>query len=222
MRRLFVLRPQPGADETVARATALGLDVVAMPLFAIERVEWAAPGPAEVDALLMTSANAVREAGDGLARYRALPVHAVGEATAAAARDAGFAIASIGNNGAAQAVEAIPAGLRLLHLCGEHRRLPPAARQHITSNTVYRSRALPPPAMLPGIEGQVAAVHSPRAAARLAELVADRSKIRIAAISAAAAAAAGGGWERVEAAGTPADAQLLALAARLCQNPDPQ
>ena len=57
---------------------------------------------------------------------------------------------------------------------------------------------------------------------RLAELVGEdkRGTIRIAAISDAAAAAAGGGWAAREAADTPDDGALLALAARLCDISD--
>lgn len=220
MRRLFVLRPQPGAAETVERAKAVGLDAVAMSLFATEPVDWTPPNAANFDGLLLTSANAVRKAGSALGDYRSLKVHAVGESTASAARDAGFTVADSGNGGVDQLVAMIPGDVRLLHLCGADRWA--FEDKRITPVVVYRSRALPTAEGLALIEGQVAVVHSPRAAARLAKLVGDRSTIRIAAISEAAAQAAGNGWECVEAAGEPNDSQLLALAARLCQNPKPQ
>ena len=60
MRRLLVLRPEPGASATAGRARTLGLDPVLMPLFEIEPIAWTAPDPAGFDALLLTSANAVR------------------------------------------------------------------------------------------------------------------------------------------------------------------
>ena len=41
MRRVLVLRPEPGASATVERARRLGLDAVAIPLFEIEPVAWA-------------------------------------------------------------------------------------------------------------------------------------------------------------------------------------
>ncbi len=47
----------------------------------------------------------------------------------------------------------------------------------------------------------------------------DRGTVRIAAISDAAASATGTGWEMCVAAETPSEAALLALAARLCDNP---
>jgi uroporphyrinogen-III synthase len=94
------------------------------------------------------------------------------------------------------------------------------AKQTITAVPVYRAAALHPPANLSAIAGQTIAVHSPRAAKRLAELVEqagiERGTVRIAAISRAAAAASGPGWEACEASGSPDDRALLALAARLC------
>lgn len=224
MRRLFVLRPEPGASATVERATAMGLDAVAVPLFTIEPVDWVPPEAADFDALLLTSANAVRNAGAGLLRLGSLAVYAIGEPTAQAARTAGLAVVQVGDSDIDALLRSMPAGLRLLQLCGEHRRLPTRPAQRIVSVPVYRARALPKPSGLDGLAREVAAVHSPRAGARLAELVppATRPTIALAAISKAAATAAGDGWERVEAAGRPNDTELLALAARLCQNPHPK
>ena len=73
MRRVIVLRPEPGASETVARARRLGLDAAAIPLFEIEPLEWTAPDPEAFDGLLLTSANAVRHGGEKLQALRALP-----------------------------------------------------------------------------------------------------------------------------------------------------
>ena len=215
MRRVLVLRPEPGASATVARARERGLDAVAVPLFEVEPVAWDAPDAAPFDGLLLTSANAVRHGGPGLQRFRELPAYAVGAATADAAREAGFEIAAIGDTGVDALLAAIPADLRLLHLCGEDRRAPANPGQQITSVPVYRATDNPDPD-LSRAEGTVVLVHSPRAGRRLAELVADRGAIAVAAISAAAAEAVGDGWERVEVAQQPSDDALLALAARLC------
>ena len=221
MRRLIVLRPEPGGSATVGRATAMGIAAEAMPLFKVEPVDWAVPQAAGFDTLLLTSANAVRHGGEGLRELRGLPVHAVGEATAAAAREAGFGVANSGDSGVENLLRSIEPGIRLLHLCGEHR-VETEARQPITAIPVYRSTELPAPKGLNGIAGQTVAVHSPRAGERLAQLADDarinRATVRIAAISEAAAAAAGIGWETCEAAGKPDEAALLALAARLCDN----
>ena len=86
MRRLIVLRPEPGASATVERAQALGLDAFAIPLFRVEPIAWTAPDAGQFEGLLLTSANAVRHGGDQLERLRGLPVYVVGEATAEAAR----------------------------------------------------------------------------------------------------------------------------------------
>lgn len=219
MRRLFLLRPEPRASATAERAERIGLVTVRASLFAIAPLEWSAPDLAGFDGLLLTSANAVRFGGGKLELMRGLPAHAVGEATAAAARAAGLTIATIGRGGVEALLAEIAPETRLLHLCGEHRIAASASKHGIAAIPIYRAEALPRPAALDGVAGNVAAVHSPRAGARLAELVAasERSKIRIAAISEAAADASGTGWQQVEAAQSTDDDALLALAARLCK-----
>ena len=213
----MILRPEPGASATVESAKAMGLDAVALPLFAIAPVAWEAPEASSFDGLLLTSANAVRQAGDKLQALRGLRVYAVGEATAEAAREAGFDIAATGGAGVERLLGSIVGELKLLHLCGEHRTALDA-QQAITAVPVYRSAELPPSDGLAEVSGQTVAVHSPRAGQRLAALFdeAERATVRIAAISEAAAAATGGGWEACEAAESPDDRALLALAARLC------
>jgi uroporphyrinogen-III synthase len=224
MRRIVVLRPEPGASATVARARHNGLDAVALPLFEVGPVSWSVPDPGEYDALLLTSANAVRHGGAGLARLRGLPVHAVGDATAEAASSAGFAVASAGDCGVDALLSAMEPGLKLLHLCGKDRKMPANARQEIASVVVYRSDERPV-ADLSAAMGSVALVHSPRAGARFARLVdeagLDRGAIAVVAISPAAAAAMGDGWQAVEIAERPSDDALLALAERLCNKPAP-
>lgn len=222
MRRLVVLRPEPGASATVERARAMGLEALAMPLFEIEPLDWECPAADRFDGLLLTSANAVRYGGPALDLLRALPIYAVGETTAAAARETGFEIASCGDGGVDELLETVPPALRLLHLCGEHR-IAPTVERTITAIEVYRSVERPLVDDFKQVEGAVAAIHSPRAGRRLAELAVnlrvDRATIQIAAISTAAANAAGTGWEGIEAAEAPDDAALLALAARLCDKP---
>ena len=215
MRPLVLLRPEPGGSSSAARAMAIGLDVRLVPLFTIVPLAWAAPDPAQFDALVLTSANALRHAGAELQKLKALPVHAVGEATAALARAAGFTVASVGAGGSGDMD--LPPGQRLLHLAGRNHGDTGAA----SVIPVYEARQIDRPAGLDALRDCVIAVHSPRAGLRLAELVADRSSIAIAAISAAAAEACGVGWERMEVAPKPADDQLLALAARLCESPVP-
>jgi uroporphyrinogen-III synthase len=217
---LFILRPEPGASESVARGQALGLDAVGMPLFQVEPVAWDVPDAGSFDALLLTSANAVVHAGDRLTDLRGLPVHAVGRATADAARNAGFDIASTGDTGVERLLGSIEAELRLLHLCGQDRREPAEPRQRIEAISVYRSAELPAPDGVASIASQCAAVHSPRAAERLSAILEergiDKGTIRLACISDAAAESAGDGWEDKQSADKPTDEALLALAATLC------
>ena len=219
MRQLFILRPEPAAGETVREAMKLGLDAVALPLFEIEPLDWKVPDPSSFDALLMTSANAVRSAGKDLDRLRSLPVHAVGRATAEAVRNAGLVVATVGNSGVEPLLRSIDPSIHLLHLCGEHR-TEVSAPQRITALPVYRSVERPLPNGIKRIQGHTVAVHSRRAARRLAQLVGrqgvDRSTIRVAAISEPVLSAAGDGWERCEAASGPGSDAVLALAARLC------
>jgi uroporphyrinogen-III synthase len=221
MKRLLVLRPEPGASVTVDRAKALGLDAFAVPLFEIEPIAWEPPPATKFDALLVTSANALRCAGDALLELRGLEVHAVGEATAEAARETGFSIASVGDAGVDRLLASIDPGLKLLHLCGEDRREPGASRQEITPVAVYRALELDSPDLRQASDS-VALIHSPRAGRRLGQLIADRGSISIAAISEAAAETPGSGWAAVEVASAPNDEALLALAARLCNKPGPK
>lgn len=220
MRELLLLRPEPGLSASVARAESLGLQVVACPLFRIEPVEWVAPEPARYDLLLLTSANAVRNAGEGLGRLSCLPVHAVGEATAAAAREAGLRVVNTGWAGASELLATLPHSARLLHLAGEDLKRPDTGHR-IDTRAVYRSVVIGKPG-LPPLDGLVAAVHSPRAGARLAELARGRDHTMIAAISPSTAEACGSGWERVESAVRPDDESLLAIAAMLCHTSAPQ
>ncbi|HET7605681.1 MAG TPA: uroporphyrinogen-III synthase [Sphingomicrobium sp.] len=221
MRRLLVLRPEPGASATVKRARERGLEAVAAPLFEVEPLTWQAPDVDAFDGLLLTSANAVRHGGDELLKLRGLEVYAVGEATADAARARGFNIAAAGDSGIDRLLDSVEADLKLLHPCGADRREPADTRQRITSIPVYRAKPVEAPD-LASAGGAVALVHSPRAGRRLADLVRDRGSIAIAAISTAAAGAVGDGWQKVEAAPEPTDDALLALAARLCNNPPPE
>jgi uroporphyrinogen-III synthase len=221
MTRVLVLRPEPGATATAEKARAAGLEAVAVPLFTIEPAQWEAPDAGSFDGVLLTSANAVTFGGQALHSLRSLKVYAVGEATAQAAREAGFDIAASGDAGVDRLLGSINPDLKLLHLCGADRRDPSRAKQQITRVTVYRAIPVDAPD-LSVAAGNIALIHSPRAGRRFAELIDDRTSISIVAISEAAADAAGQGWRKVETSETPTDDALLALAATLCNKPDPE
>ena len=169
MRRVFVFRPEPASRRTISKARELGLDAVSIPLFDLEKLDWSPPDPSSFDGLLLTSANTVKMGGDRLDRYRGLPVHAVGEGTAVAAEVAGLGIASIGGGGIDQLLAGVDPEARLLHLCGEDRRLPSITGRSITIVPIYRASEREKVQGLEDLEGQVAVLHSPRAARRLAE-----------------------------------------------------
>lgn len=210
--RLLVLRPEPGASETAARARQLGLEPVVAPLFAI-RPEPGPPVEADrFDAVLLTSANGARHAPPGLTR---LPCFAVGERTETAARAAGFVDVRAGpSDGEAAAAMMAAAGIRrALHLCGRDHVALRRPGVVIERRVVYAAEPL---AREPFDGPAVAMIHSARAGALFAGLAPDRSRIAVAAISAAAAAAAGEGWAAKAVAAAPRDEALLELAAKLC------
>lgn len=209
--RALVLRPAPGNARTCAALAAAGAEPVALPLFATVPVAWQVPDAQAFDALLLTSAAAVRHAGEGLAALRALPAVAVGEATAAAARAAGLTVVLVGRGDAASVVAQAAAWPRLMHLAGRDR----VAQAGVHAITVYASEALDVPrSALAVARGAVVLLHSARAAARFAALSGDlpRDAIRLAALSAGVAAAAGVGWRSVAIAPVPSDAALVRVA----------
>jgi uroporphyrinogen-III synthase len=215
---VLILRPQPGADETAARARARELEPVVAPLFTIRPVDWTPPPVDRFDAILFTSANGARHGGPGLAAFQHLPCYAVGEATAAAARAAGFANVRVGPSDAAAVAAMMAAD-------GIGRAFHPAAAE-------------PAPFAHPGVEidrvpvyialpagrlsdiavaaihaGAIVLLHSPRAAEVFGDLVGERRAItRIVAISEAAAEAAETGWAGVAVAAEPRDEALLSAA----------
>ena len=216
-RPVAVLRPEPGNAATAARAEALGLRVIRLPLFAVHALRWTPPAAADHDALILTSANAVRHGGAGLAALRALPVFAVGEQTAIAARAAGFVVHAIGAADASALIALVEQSgfTRALYLCGRDRMIAPGGPIS-AERTVYASDPLPitPPA-LAELAGSTALLHSARAARRLAALVTDHAAMNIAALSPAILAAAGPGWAQTAVAASPDDRALFAAASIL-------
>src|SRR6185437_7902150 len=123
--RVVVTRPLADGERTAANLRAIGHDVLVTPLMSIE------PIPANLDGkwsgLIVTSANALAAIGKNTARssLSRLPLFAVGQRTAQAARDAGFVhvVSSDGNvHDLVGAIAARPvAELPLLYLSGEDR-----------------------------------------------------------------------------------------------------
>jgi len=213
-RTLAVLRPEPGNAATAARAEAAGYAVLRLPLFAVVPLDWQVPDVRDHDGLVLTSANSVRMAGAALASLAPLPVIAVGEQTATAARAAGLTVMATGNSDATGLAVLLAEHCvsRALHLGGRDRTSVDGVTRAIA---VYASepRAVAP-ADLARLAGSVALLHSARAATRLGVLLDSaglaRADVAVGAFSAAIADAVGSGWRAVAVAGSPSDAALFA------------
>ena len=199
-RRIWVTRASPGAEATAARLKAMGLAPLVDPLLAVH--DRSPPVDlAEVAALAFTSVNGVaafaRLSGD-----RDRPVFAVGERTARAAREAGFAdVASADGDVEALAALILGRAARLdgavLHPCA----LEPAgdlvsplvaaglsARRLAVYETVDRD---PSPSTLAGLDDlEAVLLHSPRAARALSGWLAERPAPGLRALCLSAAVAA--------------------------------
>lgn len=151
--RLLVTRPEPQGERTAAALRARGHEVVLAPLMHIEplapidlgsdsdRESWAA--------VLTTSANAVRFLRDHPRRAAlvALPLFTVGERSAEAAREAGFARVQSADGDAGDLVRLVAASVAapgpLLYLAGEDRAADLAAAlgsYRVHTVVVYRAR----------------------------------------------------------------------------------
>jgi uroporphyrinogen-III synthase len=222
----LALRPEPGLSATLEKARAMGLAITGHALSAIEPVAWECPDPAEFDGLLIGSANAFLHGGPNLQRLTNKPVYAVGEATAAAARDAGFRVAMTGSGGLQGVLDAIEPPLHLLRIAGEEH-IPLAAPASVTFDEVIAYRSVPlllvPAAALLASGDALVLLHSAATARHFIEecdrLGLDRSVISLAALGPRIAAAAGTGWAAVHTAARPDETTLLELAFDLCDKP---
>lgn len=185
IRRILVTRAEPGASETAARLTALGLFPVLSP--ALEIVATGRMPDAEMDGaagLIFTSANGVRFFAEASAR-RDLPAWCVGPATSAAARQAGFDEVRNADGDADalfQAIIAAPDAGPLVHVANAHAAGELAARleregREVRFCPLYETvpaRTLKPAAVTALKSGEIAAIlfHSARGAEAFAELAA--------------------------------------------------
>jgi uroporphyrinogen-III synthase len=99
---VLVTRPQPDGEATAADLRARGFEVLLAPMLRFEPVAFRDDEDAAYGAVIVTSANALRGLIPHLAgsRLLKLPLFAVGEHTASAARDAGFGNVLPANGGA--------------------------------------------------------------------------------------------------------------------------
>lgn len=124
--RLLVTRPEPQALKTAARLRALGHDAVAAPLLVIEAIEKAELPRSGVAALAVTSARAIDAVScrDEWKYLKELPVFAVGEKSARAAKDAGAANVAAGAGTVGDLAALIGGssiGGKVLYLAGQER-----------------------------------------------------------------------------------------------------
>ncbi|GAA5539480.1 MULTISPECIES: uroporphyrinogen-III synthase [Brucella] len=122
-RRVLVTRPEPAASQTASRLLQAGFEPVLLPLSRTVSLAFSIPG-IPFAALTVTSANAFRHVERAVLPLH-LPLFAVGEGTAQAAREAGFGQVIEGGGDAVRLAEtmrqALPAGARVLYLAGRVR-----------------------------------------------------------------------------------------------------
>ena len=207
----------------------MGIDARHFPLFEARPIEWSVPA-GDFDALLLTSAQAVRLAGPRLSpggspqrpTLPELPVYAVGAATATAAEKIGRRVEMTGAGDAQALIDAMTSRniRRILWLCGRDRSRFDARGMELVALPVYAVDPVSPPV---GWADAIAApavllAHSARGARRIAACAgAARRHLSLVAISPAVAGAAGDGWTEISVAARPDDASMLAAAHKLCQ-----
>ncbi|WP_309627033.1 uroporphyrinogen-III synthase [Brevundimonas sp.] len=212
--RVWVTRARPGADRTAERLTALGHTPLVVPLLAIRPLDVTLDLDG-VQALAFTSLNGVA-AFAALSTERSLPVFAVGDATARAASEAGFASVRSAD-GDLSALAALlrsgARGLSVLHPGAAE----PAGDLGAAVGDAARLRSMPvygaqETDASPPDDWDTVLIHSPRAGRALAVALRDRSPLRLAlAISATAAEPiADTGFAEVRIAAASTEVALLA------------
>src|SRR5881392_86263 len=111
---VLVTRPSPDDEATAKALRARGFDVLHAPMLRFEPVPFQDDADANYGAVIVTSANALRAIAPYIAgsRLLKLPLFAVGENTASAARDAGFAEVMTGKGDAAGLREQVAASVK--------------------------------------------------------------------------------------------------------------
>ncbi|MGD9814495.1 MAG: uroporphyrinogen-III synthase [Hyphomonadaceae bacterium] len=222
MLRVAVTRALPDAEATAARLRALGADAIVAPLLTIVPCGYDT-NVEEAQALIFTSAAGVRAFPDAR-NQRARPVLAVGDATAEAARDAGFidvrsADGDVAKLAALAKATLDPGAGKLIHIGGEHvagdlsGELVQAGFA-IERRTAYAAIAIAalPPSLRERLD--IVLFHSARAAEAMHRLGAPQAEARVAAClsQSVAKSAAASGWKRIVVAPAPREDALLRAA----------
>ncbi len=177
MKRVLLLRAPADAVRTAQKLQVMGIGAVTSPVIDIVATG-AEPPPGPYDAALASSAKGV-EAVKSLDALQGLPLHIVGETTAAAARKRGFAPEIVAGNAAAILPVLLTYYVRpahFLYLAGRDRQPAleaglQAAGHRVTAVEVYEARAadeLTPEARASlGSGGIAAALHYSRRSAEI-------------------------------------------------------
>jgi uroporphyrinogen-III synthase len=221
MRRVVVTRALPEAEITAARIRELGHEAVVAPLLSIAALPFDAD-TSGAQALIFTSINGVR-AFAAQSQARGLAAFTVGDATAAAAREAGFTRIHSADGAAGDLLGlvkalAAPDARALIHFSGAHiaRDIAAdlaAAGFRAERRIAYEARAATalPAALIAPFD--LILFHSARAAETFVELGGQGGGRTAACISEAVAAAArGAGFKRIIVAPAPREDALLAAA----------
>lgn len=97
---ILVTRPHPDNEATRASLRARGFDALLAPMLRFEPLPFHDDADADYDAVILTSANALRALDGAGQRLLRLPLFAVGAHTADAARTAGFSKVIVGKGDA--------------------------------------------------------------------------------------------------------------------------
>ena len=122
--RLLVTRPSEDAPRVVEALRRMGIGALVAPLIIIEPVAGSVPDLAGIQAVLATSANGARALAK-VERRRDIPLFAVGDATAAIAREVGFEFVESAAGDVESLIQLVrarldPAAGALLHVAGSH------------------------------------------------------------------------------------------------------
>ena len=111
---VLVTRPRPDDEATASALRDRGFEVLRAPMLRFEPVPFHDDADARYGAVIVTSANALRAIASHLAdsRLLKLPLFAVGEHTASAARDAGFSQVIVAKGDAAALRDLVLAGVK--------------------------------------------------------------------------------------------------------------
>lgn len=217
LRRIWITRTRPGAEQTAARLSACGFAPVVQPLLEARPLPAPSPDLGDVAALAFTSASGVAAfaaLGFKAAGAHDIPVFCVGDATAAAAAVQGFhAVLSADGDLRALARRLNEAGLRgvVLHPgasepAGDLAALT-APGVAVRALALYETVACAPPQ--PPCDAVL--FHSPRAArAFAAAAYASDGRVAVAISRAAAQPVEALGWTDLRIAAAPRDDALIA------------